>query len=93
MTRTSASVGTSRGSSAKQPGGSGGFGSPSGSPESTKPSQRCDTPRIAAAFAISARRVPGMSALTSGVSIAGLRMLPASPPVQVTTMTSTPSAT
>ena len=34
-----------------------------------------------------------MFARTSGRSIAGLSTLPASPPVQVTTMTSWPSAT
>ena len=45
--------------SAKQPSGSGGGGSPSGRPESTKPSQRCCTPRISAARAISARRIGG----------------------------------
>ena len=93
MTATSGAVAFSSSTSAKQPSGSGGFGSPSGSPESTKPSQRCCTPRISAARAISSRRIEVMFASTSGRSIAGLRMLPASPPVQVTTMTSWPSAT
>ncbi len=88
MTSTSFSADSSSGTSAKQPSGSGGSGSPSGSPESTNPSQRCWMPRISAAFAISSRRISAMFSSTSGRSIAGFRMLPASPPVQVTTITS-----
>ncbi len=93
MTRTSASVVTSIGSSAKQPSGSGGSGSPSGSPESTNPSHRCCTPRISCALAISRRRTSGMLRRISGSCCnAGLSTSPRSPPVQETTSTSTPSA-
>src|SRR6266566_4365327 len=94
--RTSAVSGTaamSRGWTAKQPSGSGDGGSPSGSPESTKPRNRCCTPRISRARLISSRRIVPMSDRTSGRSIAGFRMSPRSPPVSVATSTWTPSAT
>ena len=45
------------------------------------------------AAAISARLIPGRSALISGLSIALFRMSPRSPPVSVQTSTSTPSRT
>ena len=61
MTRTSASVVTSISSRAKQPSGSGGSGSPSGRPESTKPSQVCSQPRTSCAAFISSRRTWAMS--------------------------------
>ncbi|COW03295.1 Uncharacterised protein [Mycobacterium tuberculosis] len=86
-TRTSASVDTSSGTRAKQSSGSGGGKSPLGSPESTKPSQVCSTPRISAALVISSRRISAMRPCTSGRSIAGLRISPRSPPVNVTTST------
>src|SRR5690606_10112414 len=94
MTRTSASAATLTGSSAKHPGGSGGSGSPSGSPESTKPSQVCWTPSISTARAISSRRTWARSRAMCGSPLSfSLRMSPRSPPVQETTITCTPSAT
>ena len=50
-------------------------------------------PRICRARSISARRISPMLARMSGRSMAGLRIEPRSPPVQVATITSTPSAT
>src|SRR5262245_40596610 len=50
-------------------------------------------PRMSRARSISWRRISVMLASTSGRSIFGLRMEPRSPPVQVATWTSTPSAT
>ena len=93
ISRTSGSAASSTGTSAKQPSGSGGLGSPSGQPESTKPSQSWRTPRISRAASISWRRISEMFSSTSGRSIFGFRIDPRSPPVQVTTWTSTPSAT
>src|ERR1700712_1059345 len=58
MISTSGAAASSSGTRAKQPSGSGGSGSPSGRPESTKPSQCWRTPRIARARSISARGVP-----------------------------------
>src|SRR6516225_11867512 len=91
--RTSGSAASSSFSSAKHPSGSGGSGSPSGSPESVKPRNRCCTPRISLALAISSRRIRGRLARTSGRSIALLRISPRSPPVRVATMTSAPERT
>ena len=51
MSAVSGAAATSSGCSAKQPSGSGDGGSPSGSPESTKPRNRCCTPRISRARA------------------------------------------
>ncbi|MGY3680149.1 hypothetical protein ACVWXU_003772 [Streptomyces sp. TE33382] len=91
-TRRPAAVSSS--SSAKQPSGSGGSGSPSGSPESTKPSHSCLTPRISLASSISFLRTSWMfSSMYASPWSFGLRMEPRSPPVQVTTSTSTPSDT
>src|SRR5919107_1514560 len=92
-TRTSASVCSSRSPSAKQPSGSGGSGSPSGRPESTKPRNSCSTPRISRARDISSTRIWGRRSQTSGRSMAGLSTEPRSPPVQVATRTRAPSAT
>src|ERR1700748_422800 len=50
-------------------------------------------PRMSRARSISWRRISVMFASTSGRSILGLRIEPRSPPVQVATCTSTPSAT
>src|SRR5262245_38478821 len=50
-------------------------------------------PRMSRARSISWRRISVMFSSTSGRSIFGLRMEPRSPPVQVATCTSTPSAT
>lgn len=81
-------------SSAKQPSGSGGSGSPSGRPESTKPSHSWPTPRISRASSISFLRTSWMfSSMYASPWSLGLRMEPRSPPVQVTTSTSTPSDT
>ncbi|VXC60182.1 hypothetical protein ARTHRO9AX_80386 [Arthrobacter sp. 9AX] len=78
---------------AKDPAGRGGSGSPSGRPESTKPSHRCLMPRIWAARSISRRRAPAMSRRGCGSpSTAGFWMSPRDPSVQVATMTSTPEA-
>src|SRR5688500_4271903 len=96
MNRTRRSVDSSSGTRAKQPSGSGGFGSPSGQPESTKPSQSCRMPRMSRAFAISSRRISVISAglsMMPGWSKLGLSTSPRSPPVHVATWTSTPSAT
>src|SRR5580698_3244508 len=93
IARTSGSAASATSASAKQPSGSGGFGSPSGRPESTKPRKRCSTPRISLARAISWRRTLVMSALISGRSMAGFRMSPRSPPVIVQTRTWAPSRT
>ena len=62
ISRTSRSADSSSGTSAKQPSGSGGFGSPSGQPESTKPSQSWVTPRMSRARSISWRRTSVMLA-------------------------------
>src|SRR3954454_6702773 len=90
---TRRSVASSNGTSAKQPSGSGGFGSPSGQPESTKPSQSWRMPRMSRARSISWRPTSVMFAATAGGSILGSRSEPRSPPVQVATWTSTPCAT
>src|SRR5687768_1250780 len=91
MSRTSGPAAACGSCSPKHPSGSGGSGSPSGRPESTKPSHAWSTPRIARAVAISARRISAMFSQTSGRSIFGLSTLPRSPPVQVATRTCTPS--
>src|SRR3954447_11157960 len=93
ISSTSGAAASSVGTSAKQPSGSGGSGSPSGRPESTKPRNTCSIPRISRARAISSRRISGRFSQTSGRSSAGLSTEPRSPPVQVATMTRTPSAT
>src|SRR3954454_738390 len=93
ISSTSGAAASSTGTSAKQPSGSGGSGSPSGSPESTKPRNSCSIPRISRASAISSTRICGSRSQTSGRSMAGLSTEPRSPPVQVATMTRTPSAT
>ena len=84
---------SSSGTSAKQSSGNGGLGSPSGQPESTKPSQSWRMPRMSRARCISSRRISVMFSHTSGRSIFALSTEPRSPPVQVATWTSTPSAT
>src|SRR3712207_1409719 len=93
ISSTSGAAASSVGTSAKQPSGSGGSGSPSGRPESTKPRNSCSTPRISRARSISSRRISGRRSQMSGRSSAGLSTDPRSPPVQVATMTRTPSAT
>ena len=93
MSATSGAAASSSGRTAKQPSGSGGSGSPSGRPESTKPRNSCSTPRISRARSISSARICGSRSPTSGRSIAGLSTDPRSPPVQVATRTRTPSAT
>src|SRR3712207_3198660 len=93
ISSTSGAAASSVGTSAKQPSGSGGSGSPSGRPESTNPRNSCSTPRISRARAISSRRISGRRSQTSGRSSAGLSTEPRSPPVQVATMTRAPSAT
>src|SRR3954447_6157301 len=59
MSSTSGAAASSIGTSAKQPSGSGGSGSPSGRPESTKPRNSCSMPRISRAFAISSTPICG----------------------------------
>ncbi|CAB5047006.1 unannotated protein [freshwater metagenome] len=88
---TSGALTNSSGRSAKQPFGSGGLGSPSGQPESSKPSQRCEIPKISAALCISVLRTCAIS--RSPKSKPGFKMSPRSPPVQLTTITCTPSLT
>src|SRR6476469_6368839 len=93
ISATSGAAASSIGTSAKQPSGSGGSGSPSGRPESTKPRNSCSTPRISRARSISSARICGSRSHTSGRSMAGFSTEPRSPPVHVATRTRAPSAT
>ena len=68
-------------------------GRPRASRSRRSPSQSWRTPRISRAASISCRRISVMFSSTSGRSIFGFRIEPRSPPVQVTTWTSTPSLT
>ena len=79
--------------SAKQPLGSGGFGSPSGQPESSKPSQVCLAPKTLMDSAISFFLISANCFSFSGFFNFGFKTSPRSPPVQVAIITSTPSAT
>src|SRR3954453_6851172 len=90
---TSGAAASSIGTSAKQPSGSGGSGSPSGGPEAANPGNAGRTPRISRARSISWTRICGSRSQTSGRSIAGFSTEPRSPPVQVATSPRAPSAT